>query len=252
MVYQASEQGEMTAKLAKCKCVIAKAIVALLFLGTESGAEELGPFLRNYELLSYPGWQMDASSSSHRVKRSVKEPSETIHVHFKAHGRDFHLVLRRDFSAFADNFVMRTTSGPVDANLSHIYSGYIEGDPGSHVYGSVIGGVFEGRISTSDGRVFYAEAAWKYAGRLPENSDGHTVFYAADDVRLPPQLATHGGCGLDKLQAHMAAQGIDLRRRTCHHHFTAARGSSSSRSGDAVLCPAHFDLDPIATSSNND
>ncbi|XP_049271952.1 disintegrin and metalloproteinase domain-containing protein 10-like [Rhipicephalus sanguineus] len=214
MVFQASEQDRMTAKLTKSKSVIAKAIVALLFLGAKGGAEELGQFLRNYELLSYPESQMNAASSSHRVKRSVKEPSDTIHVHFKAQGRDFHLVLRRDFSAFADNFVMRTTSGPVDADLSHIYSGYLDGDPGSHVYGSVVSGVFEGRITTSDGRTFYAEAAWKYAGRLPENSDGHTVFYAADDVRLPPQLAAHGGCGLDKLQAHMAAHGIDLRRRT--------------------------------------
>ncbi|KAL1441235.1 hypothetical protein MTO96_008657 [Rhipicephalus appendiculatus] len=146
---------------------MAKAIVALLFLGTKGGAEELGPFLRNYELLSYPGSQLNASSSSHRVKRSAKEPSDTVHLHFKAQGRDFHLILRRDFSAFADNFVMRTTSGPVDADLSHIYSGYIEGDPGSHVYGSVVGGVFEGRITTGDGRVFYAEAAWN----LPRTAD---------------------------------------------------------------------------------
>ncbi|XP_065302817.1 disintegrin and metalloproteinase domain-containing protein 10-like isoform X4 [Dermacentor albipictus] len=205
----------MAAKLAKSKTAITNAIVALLFLGSKGGeAEELGPFLRNYELLSYPGSQLDATSSSHRVKRSTKAPADTLHVHFKAQGRDFHLVLRRDFSAFADNFVMRTSSGPVDADLSHIYSGYLDGDAGSHVFGSVIGGVFEGRITASDGRVFYAEPAWKYAGQLPANSTGHTVFYTASDVRLPPQLAAHGGCGLDRLQSHLAAQGIDLRART--------------------------------------
>ncbi|XP_037572952.2 disintegrin and metalloproteinase domain-containing protein 10 [Dermacentor silvarum] len=223
MVDKASEQGEMTAKLAKSKTVIANAIVALLFLGAKGGAaEELGPFIRNYELLSYPGSQLDASSSSHRVKRSTKEPADTIHVHFKAQGRDFHLVLRRDFSAFADNFVMRTSSGPVDADLSHIYSGYLEGDAGSHVFGSVVGGVFEGRITTSDGRVFYAEPAWKYAGQLPANSAGHTVFYTANDVRLPPQLAAHGGCGLERLQSHLAAQGIDLRTRTVQQGRSAS------------------------------
>ncbi|XP_065302816.1 disintegrin and metalloproteinase domain-containing protein 10-like isoform X3 [Dermacentor albipictus] len=213
----------MAAKLAKSKTAITNAIVALLFLGSKGGeAEELGPFLRNYELLSYPGSQLDATSSSHRVKRSTKAPADTLHVHFKAQGRDFHLVLRRDFSAFADNFVMRTSSGPVDADLSHIYSGYLDGDAGSHVFGSVIGGVFEGRITASDGRVFYAEPAWKYAGQLPANSTGHTVFYTASDVRLPPQLAAHGGCGLDRLQSHLAAQGIDLRARTTQRSRSAS------------------------------
>ncbi|XP_075550180.1 disintegrin and metalloproteinase domain-containing protein 10-like [Dermacentor variabilis] len=213
----------MAAKLAKSKTAITNAIVALLFLGAKGGeAEELGPFLRNYELLSYPGSQLDTTSSSHRVKRSTKEPADTLHVHFKAQGRDFHLVLRRDFSAFADNFVMRTSSGPVDADLSHIYSGYLDGDAGSHVFGSVVGGVFEGRITASDGRVFYAEPAWKYAGQLPANSAGHTVFYTASDVRLPPQLAAHGGCGLDRLQSHLAAQGIDLRTRTTQRSRSAS------------------------------
>ncbi|KAK8787657.1 hypothetical protein V5799_022569 [Amblyomma americanum] len=88
----------------------------------------------------------------------------------------------------------------------------LPGDPGSLVYGSVVDGVFEGRISTGDGRVFYAEPSWKYSGRL--SKPGHTVFYAGEDVRLPPQLEAHGGCGLDKLQAHLAAQGIELRARS--------------------------------------
>ncbi|XP_075547641.1 disintegrin and metalloproteinase domain-containing protein 10-like [Dermacentor variabilis] len=111
---------------------------------------------------------------------------------------------------------MTTARGAVDVDLSHIVSGHVEGDPGSRVLGSVVDGVFHGRISIGNGSVFYAEPAWMYP--LLQNK-GHTVFYSAIDVRWPSQLVPHGGCGLDKLQAYPHKQNATLGARSCSPHF---------------------------------
>ncbi|XP_077541237.1 disintegrin and metalloproteinase domain-containing protein 10-like [Haemaphysalis longicornis] len=174
------------------------------------GAAEFVPFIRNYELLSYPVRVGSSNSSVKRIRRDTADTSGTRHIRFNARGRHFHLVLSLDLSAFSNDFVARAPSGPVEVDLSHAVSGYVYVDPGSHVFGSILGGVFEGRTSTGDGRVFYVEPAWKYPTLSPQS--GHSVFYAAGDVRLPPDLQeTHGGCGLDRLQKHLAAEEVDLR-----------------------------------------
>nr|XP_037278273.1 disintegrin and metalloproteinase domain-containing protein 10-like [Rhipicephalus microplus] len=165
---------------------------------------ELGPFIRNYELLSYPT-RRASNDSVRRVKRGAEHWSNAERVRFKALGREFRLVLHPDLSSFSEDFVMTTSGGAVDVDLSHIFSGHIEGDPGSRVFGSVVDGVFHGRISAASGHTFYAEPAWMYSA-LQEK--GHTVFYSEEDVRLPAQLRPHGGCGFDQLQTYMHRQNV--------------------------------------------
>ncbi|KAH8023572.1 hypothetical protein HPB51_014821 [Rhipicephalus microplus] len=167
-------------------------------------SDELGPFIRNYELLSYPT-RRASNDSVRRVKRGAEHWSNAERVRFKALGREFRLVLHPDLSSFSEDFVMTTSGGAVDVDLSHIFSGHIEGDPGSRVFGSVVDGVFHGRISAASGHTFYAEPAWMYSA-LQEK--GHTVFYSEEDVRLPAQLRPHGGCGFDQLQTYMHRQNV--------------------------------------------
>ncbi|KAH6929857.1 hypothetical protein HPB50_006420 [Hyalomma asiaticum] len=189
-------QGETTSKI--WTSAVPTSIVLLLFLSGGGSAGELGPFIRNYELLSYP-----SNDSVRRAKRAAEHWSKVERVRFKALGREFRLVLHPDLSSFSEDFVITTPKGEVDDDLSHIFSGHIEGDSGSRVIGSIIGGVFHGRISTGSGRVFYAEPAWMYSAL---QGKGHTVFYSAEDVRLPEQLGRRNGCGFDQLLEYMRGQ----------------------------------------------
>ncbi|KAL1419781.1 hypothetical protein MTO96_004695 [Rhipicephalus appendiculatus] len=204
-----------TRKIWKRRNAIPTSIVLILFLSGAGNAEELGPFIRHYELLSYPARQ-PSNDSVRRVKRGAEQWSNAERIRFKALGREFRLVLHPDLSSFSNDFVMTTPGGTVDVDLSHIFSGHVEGDLGSRVFGSVIDGVFHGRISTGSGRIFYAEPAWMYSALQDK---GHTVFYSAEDVRLPAQLRSHGGCGFDQLQAYMHRKNIAVEARTPFQHF---------------------------------
>ncbi|XP_077484522.1 disintegrin and metalloproteinase domain-containing protein 10-like [Amblyomma americanum] len=211
-----ADQGERRAasKAFKKKSVLPAGIVLVLFFSRGGDADELSPFIGNYELLSYPA-QQPSNESARRAKRTSGQWHDAARVRFKALGRDFNLVLHPDLSAFSDDFVVTTSAGAVDVDLSHMYSGHVEADPGSRVFGSLVNGVFQGRISTGDGRSFYAEPAWMYPA---VSESGHSVFYAAEDVRFPPQLGKHGGCGFDRLQAHLHAQNVDLGAHTSSQH----------------------------------
>ncbi|CAN8013989.1 unnamed protein product, partial [Ixodes persulcatus] len=95
--------------------------------------------------------------------------------------RDLRLVLRRDRSAFSNDFVATDSKGFINLDLSHIYSGTLEGDPGSRVFGSLINGVFNGRISTGDSQEFFVEPSWKYFNKTQSQRVGHSVIYSGKD-----------------------------------------------------------------------
>lgn len=63
---------------------------------------------------------------------------------------------------------------------------YILGDPHSNVYGSVIDGIFDGRIVTGDGEPFFVEKAVKY---FASSQNFHSVVYADRNVK---RISTHG------------------------------------------------------------
>ncbi|KAH9367376.1 hypothetical protein HPB48_010171 [Haemaphysalis longicornis] len=209
---------ETTACLADHRTELLMRLVAvLLLLPAGSRATELGPFIRNFELLSYP---LQANSSARRTKRATADTSGTTHIRFSAQGRDFHLVLGPDVSAFSNDFVARTPSGPVDVDF--------------HTRSPVTW-----RISTGDGRVFYVEPAWRYPA-LQSPQPGHSIVYAAEDVRLPPELqGTRGGCGLDRLQKHLVAEGAGLPAHQASHLWRSPqhRGRRIRRSPDIAEYP---------------
>lgn len=83
------------------------------------------------------------------------------------------------------------------------------------MFGSILNGVFEGKIILGDGSEYYVEPSWKYANGNEEDIDigGHSVIYADDDVEFQPHLEKNGGCGLDSLLEGMRKDS----RRNQHH-----------------------------------
>uniref|UniRef100_A0A6J0TQK0 ADAM10 endopeptidase n=1 Tax=Pogona vitticeps TaxID=103695 RepID=A0A6J0TQK0_9SAUR len=99
--------------------------------------------------------------------------------HLGCVSRVFRLRLRRDASILARGFELITkgTSRPVD--VSYLYSGDLEGQPGSFCHGSLLSGLFEGFIQTPNG-TYYIESA----GRLPTNAapPGHSFIHHESDL----------------------------------------------------------------------
>lgn len=113
-----------------------------------------------------------------RVRRSITQKNPHLHLKFDAHGRKFHIRLRRDITTFSDNLEVVSTDGPVNVDLSHVYEGRLVDDPLSIVHGSVIDGVFEGKIIT-ERDTFYVEHAKHY---FPEMKNGSKLVVLSEEV----------------------------------------------------------------------
>lgn len=123
------------------------------------------------------------------------DSDDTIRFQFEALGRKFRLKLEPDSSSvFSDDLKIEGSDGsPVNVNLDHIYSGHLEDEPNSHVFGSIRDGVFEGRIQTPNG-TFYVERSYKYfkpgdsqsgTGDPGVSPPFHSVIYSSDEVHHP-------------------------------------------------------------------
>ena len=125
-----------------------------------------------------------------------------------AHGQNFNLRLKRDYSVFHNDLEIEDTYGNSisdDHDLSHIYEGYIlppsdetdevdpdnlrvtqakKSPPSSHVFGAIRDGVFDGQITIEDKGTYYVERASKYFPDLT-NDTFHSVIYHEKHLKDP-------------------------------------------------------------------
>uniref|UniRef100_K1PEX8 Disintegrin and metalloproteinase domain-containing protein 10 n=1 Tax=Magallana gigas TaxID=29159 RepID=K1PEX8_MAGGI len=93
--------------------------------------------------------------------------------------REFHLVLYPSTSLFTMSHAFKHNNGTSDpVDLSFIYDGTVEGEPGSDVYGAVIMGIFRGTVRIPKDTVYYIEPAYRFFGikearKIPYNSVIH-------------------------------------------------------------------------------
>ncbi|XP_075750717.1 disintegrin and metalloproteinase domain-containing protein 10 homolog [Rhipicephalus microplus] len=175
-------------------------------------ARVLNRFVRHYEPLSYEPvgvralgrWKRSATAHRHDNSRA-----RTVQVAFRAHGREFRLQLTQDRSAFTEDFSLVTSRGREKASFDHIYSGHVAGAPGSRVVGSMMDGVFSGRISLTPGDDdgdFYVERVHSYLSSSPSSPTAlfHSLIYAAKDVSFDGT-----GCGV---RGHAQDVPVGVRR----------------------------------------
>ncbi|XP_046811665.1 disintegrin and metalloproteinase domain-containing protein 10-like [Lucilia cuprina] len=118
----------------------------------------LNEYISHYETLDYDHQHIRASH--HRARRSVTK-DHYVHLKFQAHGRDFHIRLKRDLYTFSNKLEIIDSNGPLDVSTDHIYEGDVIGDRNSYVFGSILDGVFEGKIIT-ERDAYYVEHAKRY------------------------------------------------------------------------------------------
>lgn len=141
---------------------------------------------------------------------------QSVRIDFVAKGRLFRLRLKPDSSSvFSDDLVVESSNGTrLDVSLQHLYTGHLEGEPGSRAFGSIRNGLFEGKVYTPNG-TFYVEPAERYFKRpsTPSSSEsqeapaangqevptptlrGHSVIYSSEDVSHPYLEVLGSGCG---------------------------------------------------------
>ncbi|XP_030031412.1 disintegrin and metalloproteinase domain-containing protein 10 [Manduca sexta] len=170
-------------------------LLALPYIESAS-RRRLNEYIEHYEPLQYDS---DALHAQHQRVRRSTDAARDLRLHFSAHGKEFHLRLRRDLSAFSDNFKVEGSRGePHEVDTSHIYHGELADDPHSTVFGSVTEGVFEGKIIAHDGS-FYVEHARRYFPPNSTRTKVHSVIYREGDVSDPYAHRRHGhvgGCGI--------------------------------------------------------
>ncbi|XP_055635491.1 disintegrin and metalloproteinase domain-containing protein 10 isoform X2 [Toxorhynchites rutilus septentrionalis] len=221
-------------------------VFTLLVIDIESGyvreankERPLNEYISHYETLSYDHKHLHASHS--RAKRSVTKDHH-VHLRFKAHGRDFNIRLRRDLSTFSDKLEIHTDGGPIEADTSHLYQGEIIGDPESHVFGSIIDGVFEGKLITGRDS-YYVERAKHYFrnSSRPEThplhhtdehrAPFHSVIYNEQHVDDPYRHRRKGhpsGCGINDEMSVWMDRVQNSAMENSEGSLNAATGSRSS------------------------
>jgi len=177
-------------------------ILSVFFIGFGSS---LNKYVDDYETLNY-------RPILDRRKRSAESSDGGVDLKFRSHGRTFHL---RVFPVSEDSVFSEDHRFDVDGEHNELkydnflYEGYVKDDPGSHVYGSLLDGIFDGHVVLSDGTSYTIEKASRYFD--PENRPknyhsiifndqkiNHEQFRQKREVHHEGEDDSHDGCGLTK------------------------------------------------------
>lgn len=103
--------------------------------------------------------------------------------------RDFLLVLRQQpNSVFANDVEIENTLGPIDYDVSRIYTGSLEDDETAHVQAILTSdNLLDGTIETQ-AEHYYIEPAQRYSQQLAE-SGVHSIVYKLSDVNMQQHSA---------------------------------------------------------------
>ncbi|XP_037868773.1 uncharacterized protein LOC101747087 [Bombyx mori] len=188
----------------------------------------LTPFVRHWR----PAHYEPVLPSCHRRRRYAPEPTtppspQPLTLSFHAHNREFKLVLRPDpSSVFADGVQFHSSSGEVDYNTALVYSGKLEGDDSSHVYGIITSdGLFDGTIWTPT-EEYYVEPLSRYNVDHPSM---HSVIYRKSDVQHPHENNEGTPCA-----SHLLHVKRTLGNNAELFNFTEHRTSKDATSNDTT------------------
>ncbi|KAM3876048.1 disintegrin and metalloproteinase domain-containing protein 10 [Diretmus argenteus] len=155
----------------------------------------ISPYIRHYEGLSYD--REDLHRRHLRARRATQPQDHMLQLDFTAFHRTFRLRLRRNAAEFSENFKLVSENIPTAADLSHLYSGTLEGEHGSSCHGSVLQGQFEGSIHTHNG-IYHIEPVHRYTS---SQTDHHSIIYHEEDMVLPSiGTGPEGFCGAGQLR----------------------------------------------------
>lgn len=175
----------------------------------EKSHNTLNRHIRHFEPLNYNHYDIHKRAKRDLETHIQGKRKASIELEFVAHNRAFKMKLRPDVeSVFAKGAVIEDSQGnsikrDIDQKLFSL-TGHLQDQPDeSLVYGSLKKGIFEGKIHTNDGAIFYIERARKYLDDLkehnpkfqnvssPQDLGFHSVIYSTLDVKHPHDESNH-------------------------------------------------------------
>lgn len=89
-----------------------------------------------------------------------------------------------------------SSNGPIkNIDTSHIYQGKIIGDHNSHVFGSLIDGIFQGKIETETDAYYIEHAKHYFPNQTHFDHGFHSIIYNENNVD-DPYAAKRTGTGM--------------------------------------------------------
>uniref|UniRef100_T1IMD0 ADAM10 endopeptidase n=1 Tax=Strigamia maritima TaxID=126957 RepID=T1IMD0_STRMM len=151
---------------------------------------QFNKYITHFEPLTYNSEEIHSHHLRH--ERSINS-NPCVNIKFHAHGRHFHLRLRRDVSIFAPDLQVDSPTGILNQfNTSHIYEGTLWGEENTKAFGSIRNGIFDGNIHTEKG-TYYVERTNKYFS--DERAQRfHSLIYHERDIK--DHHSGFGGCGI--------------------------------------------------------
>ncbi|XP_010792532.1 disintegrin and metalloproteinase domain-containing protein 10-like [Notothenia coriiceps] len=86
----------------------------------------ISPYIKHYEGLSYD--REDLHRKHLRAKRASHPEEHALQLDITAFNRTFRLLLKHNAEAFTENVMVIRKNGSTPADLSHLYSGKLEGE----------------------------------------------------------------------------------------------------------------------------
>ncbi|XP_037910075.1 disintegrin and metalloproteinase domain-containing protein 10 isoform X2 [Hermetia illucens] len=160
----------------------------------QGSLKSLNPYIKHWEPAHFDrgvledAHQVHINQQGRRRKRDTggKDygPANTIKLNFFAHDREFRLVLRQNpISVFSPDVEIENTLGPVDYDVTRVYTGSLEDDENSHVHAILThDNLLDGTIDTATEH-FYVEPAHRYSKELPRTGV-HSIVYKLSDVKM--------------------------------------------------------------------
>ncbi|XP_043946650.1 disintegrin and metalloproteinase domain-containing protein 10-like [Protopterus annectens] len=192
--------------------------------------KDLKTFIKYYEGLSYDKHLLN--ERHRRAESAIRDEDKCVDLEFHAHGRKFRLHLRRDPSAFSQDFKIQGEATFEGLDVSHIYSGKLQDEANSFCHGSITDGHFEGFVQTNNG-TFYIEPIRRYT---EENTNYHSIIYHENDIDYSPlEESKNLSCAVKSLQQFLQHRTVDAVNRE-------SPGMRSARSIDTskTTCLLHL------------
>lgn len=143
--------------------------------------------------------------------------TNVVEFTIKVHDREFHIKMKEDpTSVFASDFLIEDSNGPIDYDISRVYTGHLKDDENSHVHGVLTRDkLFDGTIVTSTEH-YYIEPAHRYSEKLSQ-SGIHTIIYKLSDVNLNAHNQKNINPLTNKSDHEMHCASEKLHRKLTNH-----------------------------------
>ncbi|XP_049273089.1 ADAM 17-like protease [Rhipicephalus sanguineus] len=180
-------------------------VICYLIIATTSHAANIYDQLKYFETLK-------VSDLSHSITKRGTQPSKhkfnTIkEVSFRAHGRDFRLILNPSKGLLSAHFKAYTVDGsgnkrPVWVDQNQFYEGRVFGELVSNVSAHIDEGVMTASIRVKDD-IYVVEPSWRH---IPNDHNDTMIVYRASDVKYSWD-PTQGAQSLTKYCGYVKENG---------------------------------------------